>query len=210
MECAFCKSCFRTKVKDLIHAHLKHKDQLVAANWISCPKCRRFYPDQNTVNIHTYVCGESGPTEKSDKNKAGLKCPHCPLTLVSKSNLSAHLAQKHREKLNINWITCTNCKKTFKGESGLTSHQKVCLHPKRKKISAAAEWSQYRGPSNRQTKCAFCNQTFMYNAKYYKHANQKHLEEVKDQWVQCPDCPLLFPNLTTMRHHLSRLGNIHK
>ena len=209
MECAFCKSCFRTKVKYLIHAHLKHKDQLEAANWISCTKCRRFYPDQKTVNIHTYVCGESGPTEKSDKNKAGLKCPHCPLTLVSKSNLSAHLTQKHREKLNINWISCTNCKKTFKGESGLSSHQKVCLHPKRKKISDSAEWSQYRGPSNRQTKCAFCNQIFMYNAKYYKHANQKHLEEVKDQWVQCPDCPLLFPNLTTMRHHLSRLGNIH-
>jgi hypothetical protein len=45
-----------------------------------------------------------------------------------------------------------------------------------------------------ETSCQFCSEIFSQTQNYFQHANDEHLEEIKENWIPCEECQLLFPD----------------
>ena len=49
--------------------------------------------------------------------------------------------------------------------------------------------------------CQFCDMSGTSTRDVVKHANSRHLAEVKAQWMLCPGCQKFFPDSLTLERH---------
>ena len=49
--------------------------------------------------------------------------------------------------------------------------------------------------------CQFCDMSGTSTRDVVKHANSRHPNEVKAQWLLCPGCQKFFPDCTTLERH---------
>ena len=49
--------------------------------------------------------------------------------------------------------------------------------------------------------CSYCPLSLNCPNTYYKHANRKHKDDVKREWLRCADCDMCYPNMEILNFH---------
>lgn len=168
-KCEHCLEPAFTTLRDLRrHCQRTHKDQLVMHQCNRCPK-KFVLHAQLRIHMHNHL----------DKHNLRYNCNVCSETFVSKLQLKGHIRSLHTTYL------CSECGKTFKNNSLLTSHQKT-------------------HNSEKPFVCSKCPSRFKWRVALTYHMTihtnaRPHV---------CETCGMSFTTRTAMRGHASELASL--
>lgn len=128
-HCAHC--LYKSNYKETLSNHIKSFHQpRVPSTPLQCPKCTKFYANQDRLRRHLKYCGLPAPPRKPPKIR--YFCEHCDYKNKYKVSLARHLAKFHPLDPNAN--KCPKCPKKFAGKISLNKHLLVCGLPVEKQV----------------------------------------------------------------------------
>lgn len=160
-SCEYCPEKFAT-LRDLQqHSQRTHKDELILHQ---CDRCPRKFVLNAQLRIHLH----------SHNTSQRYNCNVCNDTFATEMQLKGHIRSVHTQYL------CSECGKTFKNNSLLTSHQKV-------------------HNSDKPFVCAKCPSRFKWKVALTYHMTI-HQQERKHV---CETCGMSFTTRSAMKGHMS-------
>lgn len=115
--CEHCTASYHSLA--ILRNHIRNHNKLEQPKRFECPVCRKNYPNQTALNLHT----SKSHTEHYDKLKTGhYQCKHCSKVVVAKMSMERHLNLVH---LGANPYVCCNCGKICYSKSSLLKHEAV-------------------------------------------------------------------------------------
>lgn len=166
-DCDRCPEKF-TALRDLQHHYqLSHKEELIHHQCDQCP--RKFVLNaQLRIHMHNHL----GKKKKTIHN-----CTTCSETFATEVQLKGHIRTVHTTYL------CSECGKTFKNNSLLSSHQKTHI-------------------ADKPFTCALCPSRFKWKVALTYHMTI-HKQERKHV---CETCGTSFSTRSAMKGHMSKFN----
>lgn len=192
LKCFMCSKSYM-ELSDLkCHVMDDHKEPY------SCPRCKRTFSKiidfgNHTKTFHPEVEGQSvlDVLEAFSKLVKAWKCEECGLQFHEADKLALHQIEKHSPDLKSeSQFQCTDCRRVFISQKGLTSHRRVhhstesveesetvekgvmCLECRKicKDMNALLSHMRFHSPE-RKYPCKFCDFRFATPEKRKAHAD---------------------------------------
>ena len=109
LSCVVCNSAFRSE--ESLRDHFKEVNNHGYLK--SCEKCGKVFKSFPGYKCHMQM--------QHGKKEGSMRCAVCGISVYNK-----HLLRQHMVKHNLKTYSCKFCKKKFKRENYMLSHQKAC------------------------------------------------------------------------------------
>ena len=187
-KCQFCDFVYSysTEYNYAFHANVNHPKE-VSMLWAACPDCLVFFPDEDGVNRHR----NSKHVVRREKTVRPLKflekwenkqCRYCGLKISQSSYFKLHL-RTHFTHPSPDIIKCLECVSVFQTERSKARH--FCQ-------------------SRSMISCQFCDQTFLTEDGYERHARDVHNDQISLLWIGCKFCSDRFDSESKLSRHLCK------
>jgi hypothetical protein len=217
-QCQFCVKQSINSKSFYMHVRSKHPNEIMAC-WIKCLQCDLRFPDSSAVTTHmSKNCKQSKNRAEQDfHNKTIMptatakktKCNFCTQNFSTIKAYYIHARTDHATLLAKHWIKCSQCHKYYPDSKVLLNHhmKKVCNYRKNKittPVTPQAMCNEVKQTSKvtvNGMQCQFCHQRFPHWGKMYKHAREKHPNDVNKHWIKCSKCPKSYPDEKSVKQH---------
>ena len=193
--CPYCPMTFLHNHNFQFHVNQRHREQLVEANWVSCGNCPKLFVNSARLQIHQKTCLlNKPPVQKSSKvypQKTNVACSFCPQVFANGGKFYAHANSCHSEAIVDSWLPCPECGSRFPTSRAMKMHLVRCNGSRKPEPCP-------------EVPCQFCDLALASVDEITDHANDSHLEEIRDSWLLCNGCLIYQPNPKALVRHAGR------
>ena len=167
------------------HCNRDHLDQ-IRGRWSFCEPCNYFFPTSTSLSTHkAQKHNQSAPLTNKPDTK--ISCRYCSQASRDLCDYQRHLMNRHKDKLEQEWLKCPECGRFYETSFKLNKHRSIhCT--KRANIKRSSSPNRHVAEN---LYCEFCSQKCTSSLVYLEHCNRKHLETIRDIWPSCPECSML-------------------
>ncbi|XP_021930652.1 uncharacterized protein LOC110835081 isoform X2 [Zootermopsis nevadensis] len=191
LSCITCHSSFKNKFSYDCHlvSELCKKSNKCVGQLRQCPQCPQTFPNRRHLNKHV------------DGHRRN-NCQYCDARFTTRKEVTLHMAQEHKMKLQKSKYQCQFCERCFVKQVTLFNHYNQ--HANGKFVcqscglfldsKAEFETHKERHELERPWKCTRCGTTFSRRQQYVVHM-ESH------EKYQCKTCNVGFAAKATLQEH---------
>lgn len=174
---------------------------------------KKYHPNEEPFLVYGCgFCSETFPSlqiQEEHYDQAHPKCSYCPF-IPDDGDLTKHYNSSHLDEIKDVWEACSICNFHFPDKDNLLNHTCQPVEAKNQRFVKSLfiksepfkeEEEEPLGEDDGLLKCQFCQKVFDGQKGIYYHARKFHPEEVKRDWLQCPNCMKFYPNVKSMMSH---------
>ncbi|XP_050360052.1 zinc finger protein 91-like [Nymphalis io] len=169
--CDICNQRFGSPAG--LQLHLSRGHNRFGQGLPECDICGRIFTRKQNITSHMITVHLQG-------GRQDIRCKICNKTFTTDRNLKRHVNQLHNP--DIEYPTCDNCHKVFKGKHSLIAHIQ------------SAHSSVFKG----LIKCNLCGKVYTNNRNLKRHVEMNHGERGE---YKCDICPKVYTSNQSLRRH---------